>query len=114
MTAKKPRKALAPAVPDFPLYGEALRAAVGPWKNEVARADVARLDALVGIATTERTRLSDCIRVTFADYPGKPPTPLNERSRWQLSIWRRCSGVPHRQPCPPGESASRCSWPPSL
>jgi hypothetical protein len=41
---------------------------LGPWQAEVARADVARLDALVAIATEERIKLSECIRVTFGDH----------------------------------------------
>jgi len=51
------------------LHGEALRAAVVPWREEVGRADRERLDALVRLATSERTRLSDCLQVTF---PGQP------------------------------------------
>ena len=62
-------------LPSFPamapsaemLHGEALRAAVAPWREEVGKADRDRLDALVRIATAERTRLSECIRATFPD-----------------------------------------------
>ncbi|WP_395855197.1 TIR domain-containing protein [Cystobacter fuscus] len=47
------------------LWGEALRAAVGPWREELGKSDRERLDALVGLSVREDIRLSDCLTALF-------------------------------------------------
>ncbi|MFY0573741.1 hypothetical protein ACN28S_04660 [Cystobacter fuscus] len=47
------------------LWGEALRAAVGPWREELGKSDRDRLDALVGLSVREDIRLSDCLTALF-------------------------------------------------
>ncbi|WNG15045.1 TIR domain-containing protein [Cystobacter fuscus] len=47
------------------LWGEALRAAVSPWREELGKSDRERLDALVGLSVREDIRLSDCLTALF-------------------------------------------------
>ncbi|WP_224362127.1 eIF2A-related protein [Hyalangium versicolor] len=47
------------------LFGEALRSAAGPWRDELGKSDRERLDKLLGLAVTERFRLSDCLQALF-------------------------------------------------
>jgi uncharacterized protein YjbI with pentapeptide repeats len=47
------------------LWGEALRAAIGPWREELGKSDRDRLDALVGLSVREDIRLSDCLTALF-------------------------------------------------
>src|SRR5689334_16347934 len=55
-----------PATP-HPLFGDALRAAAAPWREELGKSDRERLDALIDLAVTERIRLSDCLAKLFPD-----------------------------------------------
>ncbi len=48
---------------DTYLFGEALRAAAAPLREELGKSDRERLDKLLGLSTGERLRLSDCLKV---------------------------------------------------
>ncbi len=47
------------------LFGEALRAAAAPWREELGKSDRDRLDALLGLAVREHIPLSDCLAALF-------------------------------------------------
>ncbi|HYO51816.1 TIR domain-containing protein, partial [Archangium sp.] len=47
------------------LFGEALRSAAAPWREELGKSDRDRLDALLGLAVRDRIRLSDCLTALF-------------------------------------------------
>ncbi|HZH13345.1 MAG TPA: TIR domain-containing protein [Archangium sp.] len=47
------------------LFGEGLRAAAEPWRDELGKSDRERLDTLLGLAVKERIRMSDCLAALF-------------------------------------------------
>ncbi|HEX8825948.1 MAG TPA: TIR domain-containing protein, partial [Archangium sp.] len=47
------------------LFGDALRAAAAPWREELGKSDRERLDALLGLTVRERIRMSDCLTALF-------------------------------------------------
>ena len=49
------------------LFGGALRSAAGPWLEELGKSDQERLKVLLGLAVTQRIRLSDCLTVRLPD-----------------------------------------------
>ena len=48
------------------LFGDALRAAAAPLREELGKSDRDRLDTLLGLAVKERIRMSDCLTALFS------------------------------------------------
>jgi WD40 repeat protein/uncharacterized protein YjbI with pentapeptide repeats len=49
------------------LFGEALRSAAVPWREELGKSDRERLDKLLALAVAEQIRLADCLQALFPE-----------------------------------------------
>ena len=78
------------------LFGESLRSSAEPWLEELGKSDRDRLLALFGLATAEKTRLSDCLTKLF---PGQEATrALADLTRLRKRLNDAADGDKHTKP----------------